>query len=98
MKDFIGLIFKILGTVCMAIAAYIAVKWYIYWLSYYLIGTLKISILTGLLTFFMAPIAGIVDLFWHSFAAPTVEMWKYFLVYFIGGRILYFVGKKFTGN
>ncbi|MCL2144676.1 MAG: hypothetical protein FWH43_04200 [Endomicrobia bacterium] len=88
-------ILKIAGVVGMGIATYVIVKWYIYWVSYYFIGSLKVSILAGLLTFFLSPIAAIADLFWHSFAAPTVEMWKYFLIYFISGRILFFIGEKF---
>jgi hypothetical protein len=42
----------------------------------------------------MSPIAAIVDLFWHSLEAQTVEMWKFFLIYFIAGRILFFLGEK----
>ncbi|MDR2427143.1 MAG: hypothetical protein LBD46_08220 [Endomicrobium sp.] len=90
--------FKIVGVTGMGIAAYIIVRWYIFWLAYYFIGNIKISILAGLLTFFMSPIAAIVDLFWHSLATPTVEMGKYFLIYFAAGRILFFIGERFDDN
>jgi hypothetical protein len=98
MKALAGAILKMLGVLCIGIAAYVIVRWYIYWLAYYFIGNMKISVIIGLLTFFMAPLAGIIDLFWHWFAAPAVEMWKYFLAYFIGGKILLFVGKILNGR
>ena len=94
MKALVRGILKLLGIAAMGIAVYIIVRWYIYWMAYYFIGSLKISVFIGLLTFFMSPIAGIIDLFWHSLSAPTVEMWKYFLAYFIGGRIVLFIGEK----
>ena len=94
MKTLLRIIFKLAGITGMGIAAYIIVKWYIYWLSYYFIGNVKISIFAGLLTFFMSPIAGVIDLFWHWLSAPVIEMWKLFLVYFISGRILFFIGEK----
>lgn len=95
MKTLIRGILKLAGIIGMGIAAYIIVKWYIYWLSYYFIGSLKVSIVAGLLTFFMSPIAGVIDIFWHSLSKPLIEMWKWFLIYFVAGRFLFFLGEKF---
>jgi hypothetical protein len=94
MKSFFRAVFKLVGIAGMGIAAYVMINWYIQWISYYFIGNLKPSIIVGLVTFFLSPLAGIADLFWHSFAKPTVEMWIYFLVYFICGRFAFFIGEK----
>lgn len=88
------IILKIAGIGGMGYALYIIVWWYINWLSYYFIGNLKISILAGLVSFFMAPIAGIADIFWHSLTPSLIEMWKLFLIFFIAGRIAFFLGEK----
>ncbi len=91
MKLFSGL-FKLGGIVLMGYGMFVIIKWYTLWISYYFIGSIKPSIIIGLLTFFLSPIAGIVDLFWHSFQKTTIEMWIYFLVFFICGRIVFFIG------
>lgn len=88
-------VLKISAILLMGYAAFIIIKWYIYWLQYYFIVNLKIALLAGLATFFMAPIAAIADLFWHSLPDATVETCKFFLIYFIAGRILFFLGEKF---
>ncbi|MDR1195413.1 MAG: hypothetical protein LBL00_02945 [Endomicrobium sp.] len=93
-RALLRIILKVAGVAGMGLAAYIIVRWYIYWMAYYFIGNLKISIFAGLATFFMSPIAAIVDLFWHSLEPKTVEMWKFFLIYFIAGRILFFLGER----
>lgn len=94
MKIFSGL-FKLAGIVLMGYGMFIIIKWYILWISYYFIGSVKPSIIIGLLTFFLSPFAGIADLFWHSFPKPTIEMWIYCLAFFIIGRIAFFIGDSF---
>ena len=94
MKVLLRGIFKLLGIAGMGVAGYIIVNWYIHWLSYHFIGSMKISILVGILTFFISPIAAAADLLWNSFESSTLAMWKFFLIYFIAGRFLFFIGEK----
>lgn len=95
MRALIRNLLKIAGVAGMGYAAFIIIKWYIFWLQYYFIGNFTVSIFAGLGTFFMSPIAGIADLFWHSMPDATIEMWKWFLIPFIAGRFLFFLGEKF---
>jgi hypothetical protein len=93
-RSLFRIIFKLAGICGMGYSLYIIVWWYINWLSYYFIGNLKISILAGLVSFFMAPIAGVADIFWHSLTPSLIEMWKWFLIFFLAGRFLFFLGEK----
>ena len=96
MKQMFAGLCKLAGIILMGYAMFVIIKWYIFWISYYFIGSIKPSIIIGLLTFFLSPIAGLVELFWHSFPKPAVEMWIYFLAYFICGRIVFFIGDKIS--
>ena len=98
MRGFFGGLLKIAGIAGIGYAIFIMVHWYILWISYYFVGNIKPSIVIGLITFFLAPLAGIADLFWHSFYKPTVEMWVYFIGFFVCGRIVFFIGDKVTGS
>ena len=94
MKNLFSGIFRLAGAVLMGYAAFLMIKWYVYWLAYYFIGNIKPALIIGLLTFFLSPLAGLADLFWHSFPKHTLTMWIYFLVYFIGGRIAFLIGYR----
>ena len=95
MKVLLRSVLKIAGVGGMLYAAFIIIKWYIYWLQYYFIGNMKISILAGLGTFFLSPIAAVADLFWHQMPQGTLNVCIQFIIYFIAGRILFFLGERF---
>ncbi len=94
MQKFFSGLFRVAGILAMGIAIVIIVKWYILWLSYYFIGSTKPSVIVGILTFFLSPLAALADLFVHSFPKNTIDMWVQFLAFFVGGRVLLFLGDK----
>ncbi|MDR1941015.1 MAG: hypothetical protein LBQ47_01660 [Endomicrobium sp.] len=94
MKNLISILLRLAGLGCIGYAAFVIVKWYIYWISYYFIGSIKPSLIVGLLTFFLAPLAAIVDLAWHSMPQNTVDEGIMFLAFFIAGKIIFSIGEK----
>jgi hypothetical protein len=96
MKHFISILLRLSGLGCIGYSAFVIVKWYIYWLSNNFIGSIKPSLIIGLLTFFLSPLAAIVDLAWRSMPQNTVDQGIIFLSFFISGRILFFIGEKFA--
>ena len=95
LQNLVSGLFRFVGFGGMIYGLYIIIEWYVYWLSYYFVGNIKFSLMLGLFTFFLSPIAGIADLFWHSFMPSTIDMWIRFLGFFIGGRIVFTLGHKF---
>ncbi|MCL2390789.1 MAG: hypothetical protein FWD54_07215 [Endomicrobia bacterium] len=95
MSSFTSGLLRLIGFGGMAYGLFVIIKWYIYWLSYHFVGSIEPAMMIGLVTFFLSPIAGIVDLFWHSFMPSTVDMWIQFLGYFVGGRLVFAFGHKY---
>ncbi|MDR1695668.1 MAG: hypothetical protein LBR69_03450 [Endomicrobium sp.] len=94
MKYFFAGLLKLVGFLSMAYGLFIIIRWYIYWISYNFLGSIEISMIIGLATFFLSPLAGIIDLFWHSFMDSTVNMWIEFLVAFVAGKLLFGIGHR----
>ncbi|MCL2485412.1 MAG: hypothetical protein FWF00_05010 [Endomicrobia bacterium] len=91
-------LFRLIGLGAMAYGFYVIVRWYIFWLFYNFMGQMDYAIIAGLVTFFFAPIAGLFDLFWHSFMKTTVDMWIEFLMFFVGGRVVFGIGNWFKSK
>lgn len=92
MKSLFSVLLRLIGACSILYSLYVIISWYSLWISFYFIGDLQPSIIIGLLTFFLSPIAAIADLFWHSFQRTTIDALIYFVVFFIVGRILFSIG------
>jgi hypothetical protein len=94
MSSILSFFFKLASFGSFGYAFFVIIKWYINWISYYFIGDIKPSLIVGLVTFFLSPLAAIVDLVWHSLPKNTSEASIIFAVCLIGARILFFIGEK----
>ena len=90
----LSLLFKLSSFGVFGYGVYVIVKWYVYWLAHYFIGDFKISLVTGLMTFFLSPLAAVVDLVWHSLPKSTADAAILFAACLIVARILLFIGEK----
>jgi hypothetical protein len=94
MSSLLSLLFRLAGFGSFGYGVFIIVKWYVNWISYYFIGDIKISLIAGLATFFLSPLAVIIDMAWHSMPKGSMDAAIIFAVCIAGGRILMFTGEK----
>ena len=86
--------FKLASFGAFGYGAFVIVKWYVEWIAHYFIGDFKVSLIAGLMTFFLAPLAAVVDLVWHSLPKGTIDAAILFAACLIGARFLFFIGEK----
>ncbi|MDR2191672.1 MAG: hypothetical protein LBO62_02155 [Endomicrobium sp.] len=94
MSSILALFLKLSSFGFFVYGIFVIVKWYINWISYYFIGDIKPSLIVGLATFFLSPLAVVVDLVWHSLQKSAVDAAVIFAACLIGGRILLFMSEK----
>ena len=95
MKKMLSGLIRFGGIGVMGYSIYLIVFWYVKWLGATFFPTFQApQIIIGLLTFFLAPFAAIFDIILHAPAPETLDAFLKFLGYFVGGRIIFWVGDR----